>query len=258
VDWRRLTTRAIAETIALAGTFRPPRAGLRVLMYHALGSPVIGDERGIFSVPPALFEAHMTILGTLGSTVVTDISRQHASNERLRVVITFDDGYADNLRIAGPVLEHRGYPFTVFAVSEFVRQGMKSFLSPHELRELASRPGVTIGAHGATHIPLTQCDDRILENELLSSKHCLEDITGKPVTTMAYPYGAVDHRVRAAADRAGYTYGFTSHFDINSPSRDPLLMARTSILKADNARVFRQKLRGDWDWYRWRATDPAS
>lgn len=258
MDWRRLTTRAIAEMVVLASAFRAPRTGLRVLMYHALGSPVMGDPRGIFSVSSTLFEAHMAALDQFENAVVTDISRHRISDPQLHVAITFDDGYADNLRIASPVLERYGYPFTVFAVSEFVRQGIAPFLSPHELRELASRPGITIGAHGATHIPLTQCDERTLANELLSSKHCLEDITGKPVTTMAYPYGAVDQRVRAATGRAGYDFGFTSHFDINSPSRDPLLMARTAILNTDCVRVFRQKLRGDWDWYRWRATDPAA
>lgn len=258
MDWRRLTTRAIAESVALAGTFRAPRAGLRVLMYHALGSQVMGDERGIFSVSPALFEAHMATLGAFENCEVGDAMQHCDVQNGLRVAITFDDGYADNLRIAGPALERRGYPYTVFAVSEFVRQGRATFLTSHELRHLATRPGVTIGAHGATHIPLTQCDDRTVENELLSSKHCLEDITGKPVTAVAYPYGAVDQRVRDAASRAGYACGFTSHFDINSASRDPMLMARTSILNADNVRVFRQKLRGDWDWYRWRSIDPAA
>jgi len=255
VDWKRLTMRAIAETAALAGALRGPRAGLRVLMYHALGSPVLGDARGIFSAAPAMFEAHMAALAQAvhdGNAVVTGVSAQSAGDQPLQVAITFDDGYADNLRVAIPILERHGFPCAVFAVSELVRKGATPFLSPPELRELAARPGVVIGAHGATHVALTQCDDRTLENELVSSKHTLEDMLGKLVTALAYPYGAVDQRVRAAAERAGYTLGYTSHFDLNRPPCDPLLLARTSILGTDNARVFRQKLNGAWDWYRWR------
>lgn len=247
--------RAIAETAALAGALRGPRAGLRVLMYHALGSPVLGDARGIFSAAPAMFEAHMAALAQAvhdGNAVVTGVSAQSAGDQPLQVAITFDDGYADNLRVAIPILERHGFPCAVFAVSELVRKGATPFLSPPELRELAARPGVVIGAHGATHVALTQCDDRTLENELVSSKHTLEDMLGKLVTALAYPYGAVDQRVRAAAERAGYTLGYTSHFDLNRPPCDPLLLARTSILGTDNARVFRQKLNGAWDWYRWR------
>ena len=255
MDWKRLTMRAIAETAGFAGAWRGPRAGLRVLMYHALGSPVLGDARGIFSATPALFEAHMAALAQAvhdGNARVTEVAALPPSDRRLQVAITFDDGYADNLRVAIPVLEHHGFPCAVFAVSEFVRQGAAPFLSPPQLRELAARPGVTIGAHGATHVALTQCDDRTLEHELNSSRQTLEDILGRPVTTMAYPYGAVDRRVRAAAERAGYTLGCTSHFDLNRVPSDPLLLARTSILGTDNVRVFSQKLRGDWDWYRWR------
>ena len=255
MDWKRLTMCAIAETAALAATFRGPRAGLRVLAYHALGSPVLGDARGIFSATPTLFEAHMAALAQAvndGNAGVTGVSAQPPDSQRLQVAITFDDGYADNVRVAIPILERYGFPCAVFAVSELVRNGAAPFLSPPELRELAARPGVIIGAHGATHVALTQCDDRMLENELVSSRHTLEDILGKPVTALAYPYGAVDRRVRAAAERAGYTLGYTSHFDINRPPCDPLLMARTAILGTDNMRVFRQKLHGDWDWYRWR------
>lgn len=247
--------RAIAETAALAAAFRGPRAGLRVLMYHALGSPVAGDARGIFSTTPVLFEAHMAALAQAvsdGAARVTEVSAQPPDDQQLQVAIAFDDGYADNLRVAIPILERHGFPCAVFAVSEFVRKGAAPFLSPPELRELAARPGVIIGAHGATHVALTQCDDRALENELVSSKHTLEDLLGKPVTAMAYPFGAVDRRVRAAAERAGYTLGYTSHFDLNRAPCDPLLLARTSILGTDNVRVFRQKLHGHWDWYRWR------
>ena len=249
---------AVAETAAVAGIFRERPSGLRVLMYHALGSPVLGDAREIFGVSPASFEAHMAALGELADTRIIDTSAYRPDGQPLQVAITFDDGYADNLHVAAPILERYGFPFTVFAVSEFVRRNAAPYLSVHELRELAMRPGVSIGTHGATHVPLTQCDDRTLANELLSSKHFLEDTIGRPVTTVAYPFGAVDRRVRAAAERAEYTLGFTSHFDINSPLRDPLLMARTSILGIDTVRVFKQKLCGDWDWYRWRSTDPAA
>jgi peptidoglycan/xylan/chitin deacetylase (PgdA/CDA1 family) len=94
-------------------------------------------------------------------------------------------------------------------------------------------------------------------NELVSSKKYIEDLIGGPVTTMSYPFGAVDRRVRDAVKRAGYLLAVCSRFDINDASRDPLLLCRTEITGNDSVRVFKQKLHGDWDWYRWRRRDPA-
>ena len=138
-----------------------------------------------------------------------------------------------------------------------MRDHSGNFLAPAEVRELASMPGATIGSHGATHTPLTELDDRALRNELIASKSELENITGRAVNAISYPHGAVDRRVREAAVAAGYTIGACSRFDINSPGRDPLLLCRTDIHAGDSLRIFRQKLHGDWDWYKWRNRDPA-
>lgn len=125
------------------------------------------------------------------------------------------------------------------------------------LRALAALPGAQIGAHGANHVALTQCDEATLRNELTSSRGYIEDLLGGEVRTLAYPYGAADRRVRDAALAAGYQLGACSLAGINPPARDPLLLARTEILSFDSERVFAQKLHGDWDWYRWRTQDPA-
>ena len=143
-------------------------------------------------------------------------------------------------------------------VFEFILINDEKYLTPSELQELSSMPSVSIGAHGMTHVPLTECDDCTLMNELVSSKKYIEDLIGRPVTTMSYPFGAVDRRVRDAVKRAGYLLAACSRFDINDASRDPLLLCRTEITGNDSVRVFQQKLHGDWDWYRWRRKDPAS
>ncbi len=65
-------------------------------------------------------------------------------------------------------------------------------------------------------------------------------------------------RVRDAVQRAGYELGTCSRFDINHPDRDVFMLNRCVILGSDTSRVFQQKLRGDWDWYRWRSVDPLN
>lgn len=251
--WRGLALRAISEGVALLRAPFGLRHGLRILAYHAIGSSAHGDRLGLNSVAPELFQMHLDLLSELS---INPLSPLEMPQDELQIAITFDDGYADNLHVAAPLLVERGIPFTVFVTSDFVRGCERGFLSPAELQQLASAPGVTIGAHGRSHRKLTQCGKEELRAELEDSKTYLEDLIGQPVATLAYPHGATDQRVRDAAQRAGYEIGACSHFDINCAGHDPLMLSRCVILRDDSARVVQQKLRGDWDWYRWRSIAP--
>jgi peptidoglycan/xylan/chitin deacetylase (PgdA/CDA1 family) len=257
MNLRRVLARTISETVSGVSWLCPPSEGLRVLMYHAIGTPALGDTLGIFSLRPQRFRQHMALLQGWQQGQVVNFDSAALIGAGCRVAITFDDGYLDNLEVAAPILCELRLPFTVFVTSEFVRHGKAGFLSPDALRNLAALPGAQVGAHGANHVALTQCDDVTLRNELISSRHYLEDVLGREVLTLAYPYGAVDRRVRDAALAAGYQLGACSLAGINPSKRDSLMLARTEIVAFDSGRVFAQKLRGDWDWYRWRTQDPA-
>ena len=257
MNLRRLLSRSISEIYSSRPWINYPKRGLRILMYHAIGTPAFGDHLGLFSISPDRFKTQMKLLADFHKSAVVDFSEQLFDDKNLNFVITFDDGYLDNLTVAAPILLELGFPFTIFISTNFVKTRRPGFLTPSDLRELASLPRAQIGAHGANHIDLTQCNDNTLREELISSRVYLEDLLGIEVSTMSYPYGAVDRRVRNAAHMAGYRRAACSYFEINKKDRDPLLLARTEINSHDEQRVFLQKLRGGWDWYRWRRQDPA-
>jgi peptidoglycan/xylan/chitin deacetylase (PgdA/CDA1 family) len=254
---RRLIARSISEVSAGLSYNSAPSAGLRVLMYHSVGTKAYGDSLGLFSVTEDQFHKQMTLLSNWNQGQIVNFSESSLRLPGTSIAITFDDGYQDNLDVAAPILIGLGMPFTVFVSSELVKNFNHGFLTPASLRSLAGLPGVKIGAHGATHIELSQCDDKILNQELLSSRLYLEDLLGSSVDLLSYPYGAVDRRVRDAAIAAGYSVGACSMAGINQPSRDPMLLSRTEIVAMDDDRVFMQKLHGAWDWYRWRTQDPS-
>lgn len=255
MSWKRLATKSIADMVALVqrGQVRP---GFRVLLYHAVGSPLSFDNYGL-SIRPSLFEQHMRLLSKSRYLSPVNFASASPANQPLQVAVTFDDGYKDNFYVAAPILQKYQIPFTVFVTSSFIQSGAPEYLTPGELKELAACPGATIGAHGATHTPLAECDDTTLKEELYSSRCYLEDLIGKPVTTLAYPNGSTNRRVRDVAQEAGYTRAGCSHFDINQPGRDPLLLCRCEVWASDSTRILNQKLKGAWDWYRWRTPDPA-
>lgn len=249
--WKRAIVRTVSEFFALTSVFSSPRSGFRVIMYHAVGTPAKYDPQGIYSIDTKSFERHMTILANYHNLSIVNFHNGHASNGKLEVAVTFDDGYKDNLYTAAPILLKYNIPFTVFVTSSFIKSNSPDILNPKELRELASYPGVTIGAHSATHAPLIKCNDDELKKELQDSKYYIEDLIGGQVTTFSYPYGLVDTRVRDAAETAGYVRAGGSLFGINTADSDPLLLCRSEILSYDSERVFLQKLHGDWDWHRY-------
>jgi len=239
----RLAQSLLQPVYRLRRTFRFP-VSQRILMYHAVGSLVPMDRQGRYTVEPLQFFKHMKKLVASGLRVGP------LGTPDAEVAITFDDGYRDNLTNALPVLERFGLPFTVFVTPDFVRSGDRLYLNSSELRELASDSLVTIGAHGDTHTRLTDLDDYSLHEELGNTKAWLENVTGRPVTKMSYPHGAVDARVRAAVAKAGFTLACTSEFGGNEPKRDPLALRRIDVWSRDDEVIFESKLLGDWDWMR--------
>lgn len=252
MNWQRVITRGISEVSAMARLYSTPRKGLRILLYHAIGTQVKDDRKNNFCLSSQLFEGHMAELSCRVTSVTIPLSDVPSMKQMDGVAVTFDDGYKDNLSVAAPILEKYKIPFTLFATTSYIRRGSYPFMSETELRTLSENPLVTIGSHGVSHTSFTDCDDRQLRSELESSKHYLEDLTGKEISMISYPHGRVNKRVKDYVEKAGYKLGASSCFDINSNGQDLLLLCRSTILSSDSIRIFRQKLHGDYDWYRMR------
>jgi peptidoglycan/xylan/chitin deacetylase (PgdA/CDA1 family) len=90
-------------------------------MYHRIAA-VAGDEWGL-SVDPGRFAEHLEVIGDHCRPVALPELAEAVERRTLaagRVVITFDDGYRDNLEVAKPLLERYGIPATVFVASGYL------------------------------------------------------------------------------------------------------------------------------------------
>lgn len=146
-----------------------------------------------------------------------DERAQPVPDARGRVVFTFDGNWAGQLQAAASLEEH-GYCATFYVAPGTMRQGpyFTQFLSREEVRDLA-RAGHDVGSHTLTHVDLTQVDDERLRVELAQSQAELEAITGRPVTSIAYPHGAFDGRVTREAS-LHYLAGRGVEFDLREDS----------------------------------------
>jgi peptidoglycan/xylan/chitin deacetylase (PgdA/CDA1 family) len=232
---------------------RPQAHGHRTLMYHSVGleensTTVDGDTLSIYSMTLTQFSAQIDAIQALCTSkgISIDVFGS-AKNDSLS--ITFDDGYTDALTVIAPLLCARQIPFHVFVSSARMNGTDRKYLSPAQVVELSNMPGVTIGAHGATHRSLTSLSSSELAAELQASKVDLEAVLQKPVTTMSYPYGHVDESVRTAAHDAGFTFAATSKWGFNEASSDPLLQRRIDMWSGDTKRTVQNKILGHWNWF---------
>lgn len=100
------------------------RSNRIVLCYHNFGDGSV-EERGYISsrrcLPIDVFREQMSWLRGVADIVPLGDLRV-SSGARLRVAITVDDGYANNVRLAFPALESLGVPATWFVSTGFTDQ----------------------------------------------------------------------------------------------------------------------------------------
>lgn len=186
----------------------------RILAYHTVGRYDELLPSGI-GTSPEDFEQQLDWLLASGYRVVpladvlSALARGAAPHAR-DVAITFDDGYADCLRYAMPELTERKLPATFFVSPGLLGQSVTmgslklDMLAPTDVTQLAEIPGITIGSHGMNHVSLAGLPAPALAAELAASRRALEDLTGRPVSWLSYPFGGFDSTVAAAARAAGY------------------------------------------------------
>lgn len=231
----------------------PQAHGHRTLMYHSVGleqnsTTVDGDTLGIYSMTLAQFTAQIDVIQAVcASTGISIDVFGSVKNDSLS--ITFDDGYTDALTVIAPLLCARQIPFNVFVSSARMNGTDRKYLSPAQVVELSNMPGVSIGAHGASHRSLTSLSSSELAAEIRASKVDLETVLQKPVTTMSYPFGHVDESVCKATHDAGFIFAATSKWGFNEASIDPLLQRRIDMWSGDSKRTVENKVLGHWNWF---------
>ncbi|WP_030043761.1 polysaccharide deacetylase family protein [Streptomyces resistomycificus] len=165
-----------------------------VAMYHSVGD--CSDDPYRITVTPERLDGQLRWLRARGLRGVStaDLLAARARGEgRGLVGLTFDDGYADFVERALPVLRRHDCGATLFVLPG--RLGGDN-LSVYKRQ----------GSHGLTHVDLTKADDDTLHREVTESRALLAELTGEEVAGFCYPYGTVDRRAVDAVRAAGYTY----------------------------------------------------
>jgi peptidoglycan/xylan/chitin deacetylase (PgdA/CDA1 family) len=274
--------------------------GARIVVYHGicqrdhLRFNNIFLQRKTFEEQLKLFKKYFNVVS------LDDYYAGRFSDERLNLCIQFDDGYANQLHYALPLLEQYELPASFFITAirdagydilwndfhgllcrygpeelEFrgerfrKRQGLfpsyvsvgsglglretlmplgfepkgaliREFsplvpahldeeywlqLTTEQIRTLSASRWVTIGAHGYYHNDLSKIAIADAEAEIVNSRRFLEDITGKEIKALAFPYGTYTAALVETAKKAG----FTQILPLGIHHTDPALRERVII-----------------------------
>lgn len=179
-----------------------------ILIYHSIDNYKGLGSRELY-VTPKSFEEQMIYLRDHGYTLLTFERWQEIDNVNKPIIITFDDGYKNNLNAFAIFKKVNNERFkasgTIFVISDFIDRSNR--LTKAELKMLANSGLFSIQSHTATHPDLTKINN--YEYELKGSKEKIQQITGKPVIALSYPYGNFNDKV-VAETKKYYSFGLTT------------------------------------------------
>ena len=247
---KRVGRRALKGVSAAHDLVRRPQRGLVVLLYHRVGRRTTSRV----DLPSGLFDEQVARLVAGPGVVDLDDALTALAGpppaEPGAVVITFDDGTADFVEEALPILVRHRVPATLYVATDFVERsrpfpGSGAPLSWSALADAVSTGLITVGSHTHTHVLLDRLPAAAVDEELDRSTTLIGERLGVEARHFAYPKAlagtpAADRAVRArfasaalAGTRAN-PYGGT----------DPYHLARSPVQVDDGLAYFDRKVVG--------------
>lgn len=258
----RLVTLYVASPVRRFASISKP--SIPILMYHSIAEE---DEAGVqayyrTATAPSAFAAQMESLHQAGFSVIglNEAIRRFSEPEAAKssVVITFDDGFRNFYTNAFPILNRHAFTATMFLPTAHIGESRLRFkekecLTWGEVREL-QKHGISFGSHTVTHRQLHDCDAHSIEEEIVDSKHTIEQKLGCAVQSFSYPYAfpetdaSFKRKLREELRQAGYENGVCTTVGRPGPASDPFFLKRLPVNSDDDSRLFRAKLAGSYDW----------
>lgn len=121
------------------------------------------------------------------------------------------------------------YPLVPYRDSKSGDEDYWLQMTPKQIRELSLSPFTRVGSHGYYHNDLARISINDANEEMVRSKQYLENITGKPVNSLAFPYGSYTVNVVEAAKNARYKQLLCMDFHSAEDKADPAMKERFTV-----------------------------
>ena len=114
-------------------------------------------------------------------------------------------------------------------------------ISSHQIKEISASFLFTIGAHTTSHPALPYHEKEMQQEEILSNKNCLENITKKKIDLFAYPSGKYNELTVEIVKQLYFKAAFTTSAAVIKQHSDPFTLGRFQVNNW-NAGQFKQML----------------
>ena len=202
-----------------------------ILLYHHVSSSTPAST----SISPEAFKSHMEYLDAHHTVVsLQDVVSAIQHNTTLpenAVAITFDDGYANILDNAHPILADLGFPYTVFINPDEIGVGPKQLTWEQVIA--MHNDGVVFANHTLDHLHMLNGEQAMGERAWLekvwqnveSAEKKIEDKLDISLKYLAYPFGEYNTALANKLKTEGYI-GFGQHSGAVGPSSDMQALPR--------------------------------
>ena len=202
-----------------------------ILLYHHVSSSTPAST----SISPEAFKSHMEYLDAHHTVVsLQDVVSAIQHNSTLpenAVAITFDDGYANILDNAHPILADLGFPYTVFINPDEIGVGPKQLTWEQVIA--MHNDGVVFANHTLDHLHMLNGEQVMGERAWLekvwqnveSAEKKIEDKLDISLKYLAYPFGEYNTALANKLKAEGYI-GFGQHSGAVGPSSDMQALPR--------------------------------
>lgn len=240
-----------------------------ILMYHRVVDPPSGVETPTVNVTPGRLRQQLAGLLSRGFQAwsLPQLIEAHHESRTIppRVfVVTFDDGYENNLLYALPVLEELRVPATIFLATAYLdsdqpypfdnwsfagsqRVPAESWrpMTTRQCQELLASELIDFGAHTHTHDAFAGREDAF-RRDMATCLDVLRDRFGIEQPTFSFPFGLTTPEMIDIARRAGVTCALTTRPEGFDAATDPFHWGRFTASDLDSAATLAAKLDG---WY---------
>ncbi len=187
-----------------------------VLTYHhiqpqstaiALKQTSLNVDNGIFAQQMAYLAAHGYT--TLWAPDLINALRSHSGLPPKSILITMDDGYADNDTYALPILRQYGFKANLMLSTGLVGSN-SDMLSWGQVQDMKNSGVYYLTNHTWSHYPIAKGSYDKISYEIDTAATQIKQYTGQDVNIFTYPYGSFSNSAISTLQQKGYLGAFST------------------------------------------------
>ncbi len=217
--------------------FRPKRKGILVLLYHSLEEKNKGYK---FSVSKKRFEWQLKLLKKRGfksilPSELEEVIKNDLWKKERYVIITFDDGYANNLQ-AAELLKKHGMRAIFFISTAYIGKELKGrkMMDRGDIKKLIEM-GMAIGSHSHTHKKAEEMPPSLLKADIETSLRILRNFYN--IEDFAYPFGNYTKNAEEVLKNYGIKRAYIIGQKIYNPKKDSPFKIPRAIVREDSTKL---------------------